>query len=161
MSSHLLSEIEQTCDSVAILTRGKLVASGPVKDVLATSSGSRVTVKLNDHDQIDVAGTLLATSGFDVRREMDALVVNVDPSQSSRINQALGSQGIWVSELRPDEVTLEDVFLQLTGEPGSMEPRPGHGGPAPMPAAGQPPAPLAPHPSSPPPSAGPGPEVGR
>jgi hypothetical protein len=47
-------------------------------------------------------------------------VVDVDPSASARVNEALGAQGIWLRELRPDEVTLEDVFLQLTGEPGSM-----------------------------------------
>jgi len=116
VSSHLLAEIEQTCDHVAILTRGRLITSGPVKDVISAGGGSRVTVKLDEPAHIDAAIAVLAAAGFEARREVSAIVVNVDPSRSSAVNHTLGAQGIWVRELRPDEVTLEDVFLQLTGD---------------------------------------------
>jgi len=116
VSSHLLAEIEQTCDHVAILTRGRLITSGPVKDVISAGGGSRVTVKLDEPEHVDAAIAVLAAAGFDARREVSAILVNVDPSKSSAVNHTLGAQGIWVRELRPDEVTLEDVFLQLTGD---------------------------------------------
>jgi ABC-2 type transport system ATP-binding protein len=122
VSSHLLAEIEQTCDHVAILTRGRLVAAGAVRDVLSRGGAARVTVKVDRADQIDAAAALLADAGFTSHRELDALIVDAAPDAAAAINQTLGSAGIWVRELRPDEVTLEDVFLQVTGEPGSMAP---------------------------------------
>jgi ABC-2 type transport system ATP-binding protein len=143
VSSHLLAEIEQTCDHVAILTRGRLVTSGLVKDVISAGGGSRVTVKLDQTDQIAAAMAALASGGFEAHRDIDALVVTADPSRSSHINQLLGSQGIWVRELRPDSVTLEDVFLQLTGEPSATSGMGSMGAP-PGPYASAPPQPSAP-----------------
>ncbi len=48
VSSHILSEIQQTADRVAIVARGRLVASGPVSEVLASRGGEGLIVKLGD-----------------------------------------------------------------------------------------------------------------
>ena len=50
VSSHILSEIQQTADRVAILARGRLVTSGPVDEVLAARGGGGLIVRLADLD---------------------------------------------------------------------------------------------------------------
>src|SRR4029079_12415964 len=48
VSSHILSEVQQTCDRVAVLARGKCVAAGPVDDVLAAGGARGLIVRLAD-----------------------------------------------------------------------------------------------------------------
>jgi hypothetical protein len=50
--------------------------------------------------------------------------VSLAPAEAARVTEALARQGVYLSELRPAEVSLEDVFLQLTGEPAAPEPVP-------------------------------------
>jgi ABC-2 type transport system ATP-binding protein len=146
VSSHQLAEIEQTCDRVAILNRGQLVMSGAVADVLARGSVSRLVIKVDGPERAGAAVSVLAAAGFTAQLDGDAVVVEAPPDAGAALNQTLGSQGIWASELRPSQVTLEDVFLQLTGEPAGMLTG-GQGGPNP---GAPPPPPFAP---PPPPSA--------
>ena len=115
VSSHLLSEIQQTCDRVAILSRGRCVAAGAVNDVL--QAGRSVGVVARVADQQGALRTLSA-AGMEATVEGDALLVDVDPGAAARVTQVLGEAGLWVSELRPREVSLEDVFLDLTSEDG-------------------------------------------
>jgi ABC-2 type transport system ATP-binding protein len=121
VSSHLLSEIEQTCDRVAILVRGRHIASGTVAEVLAsaTAGAAAVLVKVDD---LDAGGTALAAAGMPVERVGEQLRVTVDPARAAEITRVLAESGQWVSELRPVEHRLEDVFLQLTGEPREVRP---------------------------------------
>jgi len=116
LSSHLLAEVEQVCDSVTILARGRHIRSGSVGDVLAERSTGQLRVRLPDL----VAGEhILAANGFTVQRERDHLLVERidDPS---RITECLAGRSQYVSELTPIGVDLESVFLALTGtaEPG-------------------------------------------
>ena len=69
LSSHLLSEVEQTCDRVAIIDRGRLVLSGRVDDVLAEAARPSLLVGLDD----PVAGAeVLRRAGLDVEPAGDA-----------------------------------------------------------------------------------------
>ena len=114
VSSHLLSEIQQTCDRVAILSRGSCVAAGPVAEVL---QGGRVAGMLARVAHPRAALRVLKQAGLPATREGELLVVDVDAGQAARVSQVLGEAGHWVSDLRPREVSLEDVFLDLTEEP--------------------------------------------
>jgi ABC-2 type transport system ATP-binding protein len=146
VSSHQLAEIEQTCDRVAILSRGRLVTDGPVAEVLARSATASVVIKV-DPAHVAPATSILTAAGFAARAEGGTVVVDAPADAGATLNHALGSQGIWAFELRPRQVTLEDVFLQLTGEPSTMgapPPPPGPTTPPPSSTAPPPPPPTAP-----------------
>ena len=116
LSSHLLAEVEQVCDSVTILARGRHIRSGSVRDVLAERNTGQLRVRLAN----PVAGErVLQACGFTVRREWDHLLVEQvdDPAQ---ITECLAKRSHYVSELTTVGVDLESVFLELTGnaDPG-------------------------------------------
>ena len=115
LSSHLLNEVELTCDRVGVIAKGKLVAEGTVDELRARSGGTSVLVRATP---LDRAQRLLESFlGTSVRVEDGVLVLSVDPSQAAAINRRLVSEGIDVSELRVSEQSLEAVFLQLTEGP--------------------------------------------
>jgi ABC-2 type transport system ATP-binding protein len=119
VSSHILSEVQHMCDRVAILARGKFVAGGSVDDVLARGRSNELVVKVPDPA---TAVEVLSAAGVRATREDDGLRVFLPPVEAARVTEALARQGVYLSELRPAEVSLEDVFLQLTGEAPTPEP---------------------------------------
>ncbi len=122
VSSHLLSEIQQTCDRVAILSRGRCVTHGTVAEVSAAAGhGAALLVTVDD---LPGALVVLDRAGFPAERVDDHLRIAIAPSEATRISRTLGEHGYWVSELRADEVNLEDLFLEVTEELGG---RPGVG----------------------------------
>ena len=116
LSSHLLNEVELTCDRVGVIAKGKLVAEGTVDELRARSGGIALLVRATPLDQ---ARRLLESvlKPEQVRVDGSALVLSVDPSQAASINRRLVADGVDVSELRVSEQSLEDVFLQLTENP--------------------------------------------
>jgi ABC-2 type transport system ATP-binding protein len=112
LSSHLLGEVEQVCDTVDILVRGKRIASGSVKEVLATRATGEVRVRVED---LARGASVLSGAGFAVTPSEDHLVVASVPDPSA-LTRALADQGLYVSELTPVTANLESVFLELTGE---------------------------------------------
>ncbi len=110
LSSHILAEVQQVCDSVSIIGQGKLLASGSVDQVIG-DSGRGVRVGLAD---LAAGATLLASHGYVVRREHDALVVD-GVNDNAVITRLLAEAGHYVSELTPMRADLESVFLELTG----------------------------------------------
>jgi ABC-2 type transport system ATP-binding protein len=114
VSSHILSEIQQTADRVAILARGRLVTSGPVEDVLAARGGRGLIVRLTD---LDAGVAALGAAGIVSSRLEDALRVELPAADAERVSRTLAARDLFVTELRPDEVDLETVFLELTRDP--------------------------------------------
>jgi len=117
VSSHLLSEVRQTCDQVAILARGRCVAAGPVAQVLTNGQRARLLVRLED---LDRGRAVLDAAGIQAAPEGEVLRVALPPEEAATVTKALAAEGLYLTELRPDEADLETVFLELTGEP-SME----------------------------------------
>lgn len=115
VSSHILSEIQQTADRVAILARGRLIKTGPVHEVLAGGGGEAVIVKLRD---LQAGAAALASAGMGVTTTGDALRVAVSSAGSEKVSRTLAESGLYVTELRPDEQDLETVFLELTRDEG-------------------------------------------
>jgi len=122
LSSHLLNEVELTCDRVGVITKGKLVAEGTVDELRARSGGRALLIRATPLDQAQrLLESLLKTEQVLVAD--GALVLSVDPSQAASLNRQLVSNGVDVSELRVSEQSLEDVFLQLTeNPPGTVTP---------------------------------------
>jgi ABC-2 type transport system ATP-binding protein len=115
VSSHILSEVQQTADHVAILAKGKLVKAGPVDDVLATTGGTGVIVKLAD---LAAGCRALADANIPFTMDGDSIRADVTPAESERISRTLAEAGLYITELRPDTVDLETVFLELTKDLG-------------------------------------------
>jgi ABC-2 type transport system ATP-binding protein len=119
VSSHLLGEVQQMCDHVAVLSRGRCVAAGSVEEVLASAGMRGVVVRLVDL----VAGrAALESAGFPVSEDGQSLVVGVEPTEAPHVAEALAARGLYPLELRPGGASLEEAFLTLTGETpeGSM-----------------------------------------
>jgi len=112
VSSHILAEIEQTCDRVAILANGRCIAQGTVDEVMAKGGHqASVLVRLDDM----AAGVDALRRTFPAVERVDGyLRVNVDPTRSVDINRTLVAAGLWATKLRPDRSSLEDIFLELT-----------------------------------------------
>ena len=111
LSSHLLGEVEQVCDTVDILVRGRRIASGSVKDVLATRATGEVRVRVAD---LAGAAETLEKAGMGVTRTEDHLLVT-NVADPSLVTKALAAKKHYVSELVPLQANLESVFLELTG----------------------------------------------
>lgn len=126
VSSHILAEVQQICDRVAILSRGSLVTSGTVDEVLTAGRRTRLLVRTPD---LEGAHEVLLSDGLAVDRAADHLVVEEPPGGAAGVSQRLGEAGHWVSELRPDLASLEDVFLELTAEAPDPPPPPTPGEP--------------------------------
>ncbi|HLF41138.1 MAG TPA: ABC transporter ATP-binding protein [Acidimicrobiia bacterium] len=108
VSSHLLAEVEQSCDSVAIMSRGRCVATGPVADVLAaTVEAVLVTV-----DDLAAGAGALERAGFTV--EPAGARLRVVGAVAADITRALAAERLWVTELTPEAQRLEELFLRLT-----------------------------------------------
>src|SRR6266702_5584524 len=112
LSSHLLGEVEQICDRVGVISNGRLVTQSTVQELLGEEG---VLVRAQPIDQ---ANEILSRMfGADaITRQDGALHLKTRPAQSMEINRQLVAAGIGVSELRPFERSLEEVFFQLTGE---------------------------------------------
>jgi len=115
VSSHILSEIQQIADHVAIVAKGRLITSGPVGEVLATGAAKGVLVKLAD---LAAGRRVLEEARLSVSAAGDALRVDVPADQADRITRALADSGLYLTELRPDVADLETVFLELTKDRG-------------------------------------------
>jgi ABC-2 type transport system ATP-binding protein len=120
LSSHILGEVQQICDSVTIISRGRRVAAGPVAEVLASQDRGEYRVRVFDHVR---AAQVLTAAGHPVSVHDDHLVVH-GAGDPAAITEALARHQLWVAELTPLVPDLESVFLQLTGtEPGDGGPR--------------------------------------
>jgi ABC-2 type transport system ATP-binding protein len=119
VSSHILSEIEQTCDRVAILAHGRCIRQGTVEEVVATA-GRRGSVLVTIADP-DAGVRALRAARLPVERAGEVLRVGIEPARAAEVTRLLAGAGLWVSELRPERVSLEDVFLDLTAPSGGGE----------------------------------------
>ena len=115
LSSHLLGEVEQVCDRVAIVARGRTVATGSVADVLSAARPAAMWVKVTD---LAGGSDTIVRAGMPVHTDGDRLRVDVPPDRAESITRALVAGGHYPSELRPVETSLEDAFFALTDERG-------------------------------------------
>ena len=116
VSSHQLAEVQQMCDRVAILSRGRCVATGKVSEVLARGRREVLIVKLG---RLEEGLAALRAAGLEATMEDGGLRVPLPAAEGARVTEILASRGLFLSELRPEEVSLETVFLELTQGLGS------------------------------------------
>jgi len=111
LASHLLHEVEQICDRVAIVRKGELVETGAVRTILGRDSVVEITVA----DPTRAAAVLGSLEFVDrTEAEGDRVVVHGDLGRASEMNRALAVAGLYASAIVPRSSSLEDVFLELT-----------------------------------------------
>lgn len=111
LSSHLLTEVEQTCDRVAIIDHGRLMLSGRVDEVLAHASRPSLIVGLHE---VDAGAAVLRNAGLAVEVETTGLRVALPASDAAHVTRLLANAGLYLHELRPEIVSLEELFLDIT-----------------------------------------------
>jgi len=114
VSSHILDEVEQVADTVSIIGHGRLLASGPVSDVIGDQAETSIRVGVTD---LVTAQSILTDSGLLVRQESGMLLV-AGASDGAQITERLAAHHLFVSELTPVRADLESVFLELTADEG-------------------------------------------
>jgi len=114
LSSHLLGEIEQLCSHVAVMHMGSLVASGSL-DELRSHADTRLVVGV---DKVTPARAVLKKHGITgLERRGQNLVASVSPDvDQAAINRELVTAGVSVNTLIVERPSLEEYFVELTGE---------------------------------------------
>lgn len=109
VSSHVLAEVEQTVDDVIIISKGRLVAQGPIAE-LAVGAVAVVRCRTPQAERLE---ELLRARGAAVNRLESALAIR-GPSAAD-VGQVALEHGIVLHELLTEQPSLEDLFLQIAG----------------------------------------------
>jgi ABC-2 type transport system ATP-binding protein len=119
ISSHLLDEVEKTCDAAAIVDRGKVLTQGPVAELAGGGAASELILGVDDPERAlqVLDGSELITA---VRRSDEGLraVLSAQAGEpgaaAARLNASLVAAGIGVMRLEPVRHSLEQRFLEIT-----------------------------------------------
>jgi len=111
VSSHLMSELEDTADHLAIAGRGKVIAHTSTAELLARTSGGRVTVRTTAPAQ---AASVLAGAGATVAPS-GPQTLTVAGLPGERVVAVLSQNGVAFSEVAAHRASLEEAYLELTG----------------------------------------------
>lgn len=115
LSSHLLNEVQEVCSRVGVLKQGRLIDESPVSELLAETSGVVVTAADEEMSQLgDVLVDVEYVESVDIQGEK--ALVECPADRSSDILSELAAEGVEVQEVEKRKRSLEDVFMELTGE---------------------------------------------
>jgi ABC-2 type transport system ATP-binding protein len=118
VSSHLLTEVEKTCDRVTIVDRGRIVASGTPQAL--AGGAERIEVRLSA-DEVAAAHRALEAAGLRVAQSPETTELWVEGApDGATVSRLLGAAGIYPDELIRRRDSLEDVYLRLTGASGEL-----------------------------------------
>jgi ABC-2 type transport system ATP-binding protein len=117
LSSHLLHEVEQVCDRVVILNKGKVIAQGEVGKLLGQTHA--IELRIEDGGRAaEVLSRLEWVQG--ASHDGDRLRVQAPPERAPELLAALAAQEMFPFEVHPVTATLESVFLDLTGSTSGL-----------------------------------------
>ena len=110
ISSHLLAEIELTCDRVAIIHKGRILRSGTVRELISTQRMMELRV-----GNAERTVSILRDRGVESTFTDDLVLAAIDEPQVPPLIAALAQNGVDVFHARQRVQTLEDMFLETTG----------------------------------------------
>jgi ABC-2 type transport system ATP-binding protein len=130
VSSHLMSELQDTADHLVVAGRGKVIADASVAELLAAASGDRITLRTTARPE---AMTVLAHAGATVAA-IDRDTLTVSGLAAERVIALLSEGGVPFSEVSAHRATLEEAYMELTRDavefqpsapfPGGQDPQP-------------------------------------
>ena len=115
VSSHLLYEVEEYCDTVFVIHKGRQIASGRVKDILRPHE--RI-VRVAFDGEVPNLGTLMAEEGIKHVKALSAnnLEITLTTDDPVWLNRYLLQAGFRVAAISPRQKTLKEFFLSITGD---------------------------------------------
>ena len=108
LSSHLLHEVQQVCDRVAIINQGEIIRESTVEDLLRQDDGLRVEAAPANAAEAALAGR------WPIEREGDAIIVRATRAEAPEVVRQLVGAGVDLFRLTPQQRNLEEVFLSIT-----------------------------------------------
>src|SRR6185369_15067616 len=136
LSTHILPEVEQTCEQVVIINKGRLVATDSVRNLQARARGAEsVVLEVAGRDTaLDVGKVqqrlqqIAGVGGVVLRNQFDShAVFEIEGQKGALVRgdlaRAVVESGWDLNELRPAAMSLEEVFLQLTGNESAQKER--------------------------------------
>jgi ABC-2 type transport system ATP-binding protein len=120
LSSHLMSEVEELCDRVAIVSRGRVIHEGSLDELISSTAG---TYELRTTDDDRATAIAAAAEGIgDVEASARGLTFAAEERAAAALSLELAQAGIGLLALVPRTATLEVLFFRLTE--GDQDPRP-------------------------------------
>ncbi|MFD4225921.1 ABC transporter ATP-binding protein [Streptomyces sp. NPDC058545] len=110
LSSHLMSELQDTADHLVVVGRGRVIADTSVRELIGTASGDRVTLRTSARSE---AMTALAYAGATVAAT-DRDTLTVSGLAAEHVVTLLGESGVPFSEVSAHRATLEEAYMELT-----------------------------------------------
>jgi ABC-2 type transport system ATP-binding protein len=114
VSSHLMSELEDTADHLVIVGRGRVIADTSVRDLITATSGDRVTVRTTAPDR--AAAALRGAGAVVTAGATGPGVLTVSGLEAERAGFVLSAAAIPFSEVSAHRVSLEEAYLKLTAD---------------------------------------------
>ncbi len=124
LSSHLLAEVQQVCNRVAILQKGNLVKQGDVAELLRDRE--QIAVRMNEEEQTQQALEILQQAKAQdlqwisnvtlERKKQTFLVVDAPLKHSAELNRLLTQHDLFAAEIHPRVGSLEEIFLAATSQ---------------------------------------------
>jgi ABC-2 type transport system ATP-binding protein len=119
LSSHILAEVEATCDRILIINKGKIVANGTSEELRKAEKGNEIVkIKLEDADKNEAVKALQALPSVDLVDTINGNFIEVHSrvGQSSKrdIFKLCVEKGWVLTQMTPIETKLEDIFRELT-----------------------------------------------
>jgi ABC-2 type transport system ATP-binding protein len=112
VSSHLMSELQDTAHHLVVVGRGRVIADTSVAELIATASSGRVTLRTTARSQaVEVlahAGAVIATTDRDT--------LTISGLAAEKIVALLGESGVPFSEVSAHHASLEEAYMELTRE---------------------------------------------
>jgi ABC-2 type transport system ATP-binding protein len=112
VSSHLMSEMALTADQLIVINQGRLVADTSMADLIEAGSGQTVLVRTRFTDEF--SRVLMAAGANVVNQPPDTLLVS--HMTSAEVGQLAAADGVALTELTPQRISLEEAFMRMTGE---------------------------------------------
>jgi ABC-2 type transport system ATP-binding protein len=118
VSSHLMSELQDTADHLVVVGRGQVIADTTVASLLAAASGDRVTLRTSDRPQaaevLETGGATVVASGHDV--------LTVSGLAAGQVVTLLATAAVPFSEVSAHRATLEQAYMELTRQAAEFRP---------------------------------------
>jgi ABC-2 type transport system ATP-binding protein len=118
VSSHLMSELEDTADHLVVVGRGKVIADATVASLLAAASGDRVTLRTSARPQalavLEAAGAAVGASGHDT--------LTISGISAEEVVALLAGKAVPFSEVSAHRATLEQAYMELTRDAVEFRP---------------------------------------
>jgi ABC-2 type transport system ATP-binding protein len=121
LSTHILSEVEMTCDHVIIINRGSVAEAGPLAELARKAGKDAVLVaELGGEIDADAVRKLFKSERVEVQALTDGVRLRVPTADPAKLAAKLAAHAVekgWqVRELRPQQQTLEDLFVRVVGQ---------------------------------------------